>query len=201
MFCLAAPPPMNRTTLAGLLVLVGLASPAAAQSTRVFADAQCSYTLPDKDWVWLDPKAVEALGPETIALAGNADRLVFSLRVQRLKPDEQPGRKYFESYEAGLTADGRVRSVGRRHREFRGVPAYQIDVETASGNLGTILILVANERHYELYVHRRETAPTADEVRAVFGKFALAGQATGPEDDGTDEAFERGARAGAVFNN
>jgi hypothetical protein len=183
---------MKGATVAGLLVLFGLASPAAGQSSRVFPDAQCSFTLPGKDWVWLDPKA-----GDDIFFAQSAAGLIFNVRVTPATPHDTSGRGDFETFEGKMLASGAVQSLGSRRLDFNGFPSLRMGVVTAKGFHGSLRLVRANDRLYLLTVIRAGVAPTDDEEAAILKGFVITGQRPSPDDD-SDRGFLGVRRFGGV---
>jgi hypothetical protein len=188
---------MKVTTVGGLLVLFGLASPAAGQGTRVFPEAKCAYILPGKDWVWLDPKAPE----EILSARGAATGMIFNVRLSPATPDDTSGRRDFESFEAEMVASGAVKSLGSRRLEFNGFPSLRMAVVTAKGFHGSLRLVRANGQLYLLSVLRPYAAPSDDEEAEVLKRFVITGQRPSPDElnDGPEEAFLRGRRAGPLM--
>jgi hypothetical protein len=194
---------MRLVIAAGLAALVGLATPAAGQSSRSFPDAQCSLSLPGKDWVWVDAKAVRVPGGEPVAAAAGPRGLMCTLQVSPIGAADQPGRRLYERFEADLVSTGQARSSDQKHGEYRGAPSYQFDLESASGNRGTVMVVGANERLYLLQVFRSGETPSGKEADAVFRRFQFVGQTSAPDDredpDAAAEQRQRVIAAGANY--
>jgi hypothetical protein len=191
---------MKYLILASCLVF-GAASPAFAQSKRLFPGAQCSYTLPGPDWEWVGPKENPRLAAETLAVARNRAGVMFALQIDpvgRGKPD----RGTYRRFQAGLVLDGKLKAVGSRHLLIHGVPSYHIDIEGADGQRGSVRAICANDRYYTLHVTTdRGTRPTGEETAAAYQGFEFIGtpRAMVPPDDGADDedtVHELGQRAG-----
>jgi hypothetical protein len=50
---------MARLLLPSVILVLLVGVPARAQQTKELPDDKCSFTLPDDDWVWLDPSLVK----------------------------------------------------------------------------------------------------------------------------------------------
>src|SRR5262245_56089176 len=131
------------------VALCGAASAAGAQETRTFPEAECSYTLPGKDWQWLDPSTVQKPGGETIVFVHNPNGLRFTIRFHGLKQGQRTDATAFESFEWGLLQTTRMKKSGSKHISFKGVPSYQIDLTSPEGHGASFRILYANEKSYQ----------------------------------------------------
>src|SRR5262249_41639583 len=97
---------MNRRVACCFLALLGAASPASAQSrlilgekqTRVFPTEDCSFTLPDKDWEWLDSRQVPAPAVKALACAGTRSGLKFAIRCEPVKPSEVVTQRTYANF-------------------------------------------------------------------------------------------------------
>jgi hypothetical protein len=170
-----------------LPVVLAVAAAASAQGkvvlyedydTRTFPDAECSYTLPAKDWVWLDPRSIP-FGRLTmmhpVAMARNRTGFEFYLLVGRVT--EEVNSWTYPSYEAGVMSLGTLKRLGSRHLDFKGVPSYQLDVEsTGQRYAGSMRIMYANDKCYHLQVnHSSGELPKPDQTEQVFQGFDFIG--------------------------
>jgi hypothetical protein len=180
---------MNRLAPCCLAVLLATASPAAAQRTRTFPDAQCSYTLPGADWEWLNPGALPHLGGKNIAFARNRSGMSFVLMFLRLEPGEKVQSNAYESYEIGFFRSSPGKKLGSRHLSFKTVPSYQLEVQLPKGHCSAVRVLYANERFYYLQVNKAfgPLGPES-ETEPLFQGFDFLGQPRpmlSPPDDGS----------------
>src|ERR1700722_568835 len=109
----------------GLLVVWSLASSAEAQETRTFPDAQCTYTLPDKTWEWLDPQLAPKVIGKCLLLTRNQNGLVALLSFTPLEKGQKPDDRAFDQFEAGYLKDGKLKKLGGKDSTFRGIHSYQ----------------------------------------------------------------------------
>jgi hypothetical protein len=185
---------MKFANVAGLMVVCAVAVPAAGQSTRVFPDAQCSYTLPGKDWVWLAPKTDE------VALAQSTTGLLFSIHVKPATPDDESGRRDFDRFETDVVAAGAVRSRDSRRMEFNGFPSLRIEVVTDKELHGSMRLIRANDRLYQLTILHALRTPTADEETAILKRFRFTGQPAPPDEPDDDSGWvPRRVPRGVIF--
>jgi hypothetical protein len=131
------------------LILCSSSGLAADPETRTFPEADCSYTLPGKDWEWLDPKQAQRPSGTTIIHLRSTKGLRLFVRFDPLKKDEPASLESSESYEAGMIAAGHTK-LGSKRVMFKGVPSYQIEMELTFGRGASIRIMKVHGRVYEL---------------------------------------------------
>jgi hypothetical protein len=171
-----------------------------AEVTKMFPEAQCSYTLPGDDWKWADPAILQQhfTDATTLAAAFKTTGLFVALRFNRLKQDERTDPRSLESFEKGLLQSGRMtkRREGK-HLSFKGLPTYQIDVTLKNGQECSIRVFIANDKMYQLMVVSLGKLGSDEEIEPTFQGFNLTGQAQNPMRNRTpdEQAFEAGKRA------
>jgi hypothetical protein len=192
---------MHHAAIGCFAVFFGVVSPAMAQATKTFPEAECSYTLPGEGWEWLDPQLVQGPGGQTLALAKNQKGIVFTLRFDHLEANEKPNSRSYESFEVGLLESRRMTKQGGRHLTFKGIPSYQIDVGMPDGQGGSIRILYANNRFYYLQVVNA-FGPLGPETgsEAIFQGFNFTGQPRSMLPSNEDAAFRRGQEFGRAIS-
>jgi hypothetical protein len=80
--------------------------------------------------------------------------------------------KAYADFEGGLLSTIGLKKVYSRHISFKGVPGYQIDLESHDGSRGgAVRALFANDRAYCLMVLSKHRVPSAEETEAAFDKF------------------------------
>jgi hypothetical protein len=170
-----------------LPVVLAVAAAASAQGarvgsddydTRTFPDAECSYTLPARDWEWIDPRSFPYNRPTTmhpVALARNRNGHVLYLLIGHAT-ERLDSRAYLD-YEAGVMSFGQVKRLGSRHLDFKGVPSYQLDIEsTGVRYAGSMRIMYANDKCYHLQVNNSSgDLLTPEECEQVFQGFSFIG--------------------------
>jgi len=170
-----------------LPVILAVAAAASAQGTgdasddydtRTFPDAECSYSLPAKDWQWIAPNSIpfkRLTMMRPVGIARNRTGLEFYLLVGRVT--ERLDEWAYPDYEAGVMSSGTLKRLGSRHLDFKGVPSYQLDVEsTGVRYAGSMRIMYANDKCYHLQVNRSSgDLPTAEEAEQVFQGFHFIG--------------------------
>jgi hypothetical protein len=191
---------MNGRVACCFLAFLGAAWPASAQSrlilgakqTREFPTEDCSFTLPDKDWEWLDPRLVPAPAVKALACAGNRSGLRVVIRCDPVKPSEVVTQRTYANFAAGILKSGRWKKLGAKHLSFQGVPSYRLDLQsTQDGSGHRLLIVYSNNRAYVLQVinTRGSVGWEADEILDNFAFTAPPRPMLQPydEDDDSDE--------------
>jgi hypothetical protein len=191
--------PMKSKAVWVLLALFGVACPASAQGsrlilgpkeTREFPDVECSFTLPDKAWEWLDPKLAPVPAVRTIAFARNRTGLKVMLRCDPVKPIEFVGQRTYANFTAGMLKSGRWKKLGAKHLVFKGVPSYRLDLQSIQERYGyTLLIAYSNNRAYILQVINAQ-GPVGPEADTIFENFAFTSPPKPmlqPHDDNDDQ--------------
>ncbi|HJZ93252.1 MAG TPA: hypothetical protein VKE40_20420 [Gemmataceae bacterium] len=152
---------MNNRVACCFLALLGITWPASAQNrlilgekqTREFPTEDCSFTLPDKDWEWLDPRLVPGPPVKALACAGNWSGLKVVIRCDPIKPSEVVTQRTYANFAADMTRSGKWKKLGAKHVSFQGVPSYRLDLESArDGSCHRLLIAYSNNRAYVLQV-------------------------------------------------
>ena len=175
---------MNRNSRIAVLVFLTTATTATAQGTRIligapptrtFPDAECSYTLPEKDWEWIEPRPTRHGKDVPIAVARNHRGFVFQLLVSPLTQPPRSG--WYQSFEDGFLSSGKWRKVDSKYFDFKGVPSYQFIVESMTDSFaGSIRVMLANDKSYELQLLKGSgRVPTEAESEAVFDEFNFIG--------------------------
>lgn len=182
-----------------LLVLVGVAGPAAGQ-TRMFLGAECTFTLPGKDWEWV---AAPAGDPAALAAARSYNGQTLTLRCQPLGPDDLPGRAAYARFEEELLAAGGLDKLDAKRLTFKDAPAYQVDVHSAAAGRATrVRAVYANQRRYELHVGNPGDSVGSD-AEAVFRGFEFRGPprtAEPPDDDDLPGTPRKAGRRRGVWS-
>jgi hypothetical protein len=190
---------MNFKFLVCFLPLLSLAAPVAAE-TRTFPDAECAYTLPNKDWEWLDPDLRQLDWGKTLVFARNQWGVLFTLRVRSLTPLDVLSSHSYEDFEKDMLSDGKLTKMAGKHVLFNGVPSYQFDVHSTSGvQFRRIRIMYANDRFYYLQVSSDAALDADPDVQLAILKFEFTGspRAMLPTGDPKeDEKEAKGERAG-----
>jgi hypothetical protein len=188
---------MNFKFLGSVLPLFALEAPVAAE-TRTFPDAECAYTLPNKDWEWLDPSLRQLDWGKTLVFARNQRGVLFTLRVRSLTPLDVLSSHSYEDFEKDMLSDGKLTRMAGKHVLFNGIPSYQFDVHSTSGvQFRRIRIMYANDRFYYLQVSSDAALDADPDVQLAILKFELTGTAramlpTGdPKGDGKEAKEER----------
>src|SRR5262245_61040626 len=166
---------MYRLALVLLLAVAGIAVPEPAIG-RSFPEANCGFSLPDKDWEWLDPKKAPSSNSNTLAFARNRTGVTFWLKVYPIAAGTAVGPGSYENWERQNAGKKNWMTVSSKHFEFKGVPAYQIDFRTTDTKAsGRFVIVYADNRRYVLGLQTShgEVGPDAD---TVFDKFAFLNQ-------------------------
>lgn len=187
---------MNRAIVGGFLALLVLVPSVHAQQTKTFDEAKCTYTLPGEDWDWLDPQLVPSPSGKTLALARNQKGIAFTLRSHEVKASEKPSARAYESFEKGLLESSGLKKLGGKHLTFKGIPSYQIDVQTSTGAGSSIRVFYANNLFYYLQVANAAGPLDPADADPVFQGFSFVGQPQAMVASGDDSAFERGREAG-----
>ena len=165
---------MRFITTRCIFVAAAVATPAWAE-TRTFPEAVCSYTLPNKDWQWIEPSSEEMAGGKTLAQARNQRGLVFTLRSRPVALLEKPNSNSYARFEAELLDEAKLTRTGSKYLTFNGVPSYQFDaLGTKAPQAHRIRILYANDRLYFLRVSNSQGAIESDpDSDLAFLKFAF----------------------------
>jgi hypothetical protein len=179
------------------IILFGFAIPAAAE-TRTFPEAECAYTLPNKDWEWLDPQLRELNWGKTLVFARNQKGVLFTLRVREVSRFEMLTSRSYADFEKDMLSDGKLTKISGKHLLFNGVPSYQFEVHSASGvQFRRIRIMYANDRFYFLQVSRDGGLDVDPDTELAILKFEFTGKPRpmlpthDPKDDEKDAKCER----------
>jgi len=171
-----------------------------AEVTKMFPEAQCSYTLPGDDWKWADPAILQQhfADATTLAVAFKPTGLFVALRFNPPKPGEKTDSRRLEGFEAGLLQSGRMtkRREGK-HLSFKGLPAYQIDVTLKNGQECSIRVFIANDKMYQLMVISLGKLGSDEEIEPTFQGFNFTGQVQTPMPNRTldEQAIEDGKKS------
>jgi hypothetical protein len=128
-------------------LLVALAGPAAAgpqEDVLTFPVSQCRYTLPGKDWTWIDHTSF----PKAICAARNGDDLVFVLSVIPWPAGPVIDEKFAAEYDR--TADPSVTKRDGRIATLKGLPCYESEWLASGKRTGVIRVVIANGYFYKL---------------------------------------------------
>jgi len=183
---------MNARFLICFLPLLVHANPAAAD-TRSFPDAECAYTLPNKDWEWLDPSLRQLDWGKTLVFAGSQRGVLFTLRVRSLTPLDVLSSHSCEDFEKDMLSDSKLTKMAGKHVLFNGIPSYQFDVHSTSGvQFRRIRIMYANDQFYYLQVSSDASLDSDPDVQLAILKFEFTGtpRAILPTNDPRDEERE-----------
>jgi len=180
---------MKPRVACSVLVVLAFGVPAAAD-TRTFPEAECAYTLPNKDWEWLDPQQREVNWGKTLVFARNQRGVLFTLRFREVSRFEILTSRSYADFEKEMLSDGKLTKVSSKHVLFNGVPSYQFEVHSSSGvQFRRIRIMYANDRFYYLQVSRDGALETDPDVNVAILKFEFTGtprpmiMAPEPEDE------------------
>jgi hypothetical protein len=156
---------------------------------RTFPDAGCAFSLPDREWEWLDPARAPSPA-NTLAFARNRSGLAFVLQIKSVKPGERVTARSYKQIEEEVVPRENRRKLGSRHLIFKGVPSYQFDMERRDdGNWSRALLSFSDNRLYVLNV-QSSRGPVPDEADALFERFKFLDTPRPmlPPHDGDDEA-------------
>jgi len=193
---------MNTRFLTCFLPLLSLGNLAAAD-TRTFPDAECAYTLPNKDWEWLDPNLRQLDWGKTLVFARNQRGVLFTLRVRSLTPLDVLSSHSYEDFEKDMLSDGKLTKMAGKHVLFNGIPSYQFDIHSTSGvQFRRIRIMYANDRFYYLQASSDTALEVEPDVQLAILKFEFTGTPramplTEASKDGEKEA-EEGKGGGGI---
>jgi hypothetical protein len=166
---------MNFKYLVCVLPLFALGAPVAAE-TRTFSDAECAYTLPNKDWEWLDPSLRQLDWGKTLVFARNQRGVLFTLRVRSLTPLDVLSSHSYEDFEKDMLSDGKLTKMAGKQVLFNGIPSYQFDVHSTTGvQFRRIRIIYANDRFYYLQVSSDTSLDAEPDVQLALLKFEFTG--------------------------
>jgi hypothetical protein len=158
------------------LLLLGAVAPALGQETQTLADLQCTYTLPELGWEFVDPKLAQNKGADVVILAKNQRGLVFTLMCTPLARGEKPTPRSFESFESGFLKSGKLKKLSGKRITFKSQPSYQIDAQLP-GDMGcSVRLIYANHKLYVLQVINAAGALDAKEAESVFQGFNFTNQ-------------------------
>jgi len=191
--CWAAVPVRSWAKCLPMLFVV--VSMAAAQETKALPDEECSYTLPGRDWEWLDPNLAPN-GLRTVLPAKSSSGLGIRVGVQPVTADWKPTPRTYESFEAGMLKSTSLIKTGAKRLTFKDVPSYQIDAALPGGEGTSTRIFFANDKLYCLQVSNSFGPLSEGDAETLFQGFNFVGTPRPipiPED--TDDAFELGRRA------
>jgi hypothetical protein len=157
----------------GWVLALPLFAVAESAVERSFPEANCGFTLPGKDWEWLDPKKAPTAGTAAIAYARNRTGVTFWLKVYPIAAGTAVGPGSYENWERQNAGKYNWTPVSSKHFEFKGVPAYQVDYRhTDNKSSGRFVIVFADNRKYVLGMQTSH-AGAGPEADAVFDKFAF----------------------------
>ena len=110
-----------------------------------------------------------------VALARSRNGLLLYLLIGHVT-ERLDSRAYLD-YEAVVMSFGQVKRLGSRHLDFKGVPSYQLDVEsTGVRYAGSMRIMYANDKCYHLQVNNSSgDLLTPEECEQVFQGFSFIG--------------------------
>jgi hypothetical protein len=171
---------LNSKAVCCFLAFAWATSSVAAQDTRTFPEAQCSYKLPGNDWEWLDSLnaqvAQKGMG-QSIVFAGTKKGVVINIRFDPLKPDEKPTSRWYESFEVGFFKKTKAKKLSANQLTFKGVPSYQWDLVMPTGQASSVRALYANNKFYELnIVSASGPWPTGVDLESIFQGFNFTNQ-------------------------
>jgi len=172
-----------------VLVLAVIGGPVAAD-TRTFPEAECAYTLPNKDWEWLDPKLRDLSWSKTLVFARNQRGVLFTLRVREVGPFETLTSHSYADFEKEMLSDEKLTRLSGKHLLFNGIPSYQFEVHSTSGvQFRRIRIMYASDRFYYLQVSRDGDLEADPDVNLAILKFEFTGKPRPmiPEHDPKDD--------------
>jgi len=150
----------------------------------------CSFTLPGKDWEWLDPKMAPAPAVRVLAFVRNHTGMKVVLRCDPVKPSEIVGRRTYSNFANCIIKTGQWKRLGAKHLSFQGVPSYRLDLQSTRDGYGhSLLIAFSNNRAYILQVidSRGPVGPDADAIFANFAFTAPPKPMLPPHDDDDDQ--------------
>jgi hypothetical protein len=162
---------MFRLTV-GCVLTVPLFAVAGPDLGRSFPDVNCAFSLPGKDWEWLDPAKAPASNYRPVAFARSRSGAKFWLKVRPMAAGEAVGPDSYENLERSLISKSHTWTrVGSKHITFKGVPAFQIDFQLKESKAcGRFVFLFADNRSYMLAVQTpgAELGPEADTILDRF---------------------------------
>jgi hypothetical protein len=91
---------------------------------RSFPEANCAFSLPGKDWEWLDPAKAPPSNYRPLAYARSRAGVSFWLKIHPIAAGEAVGPDSYENLERRLTSKSRTWiRLDSKHITFKGVPA------------------------------------------------------------------------------
>jgi hypothetical protein len=185
------------------IVLCGIATTAHAQETKTFSEAECSYTLPEKEWIWADPKKVGDGKADVLVFAGTKSGFGFYCSFKPVLLGQRTDAKGLESFEGALIQELKCKKLGGRHFAFRGIPCYQVDVQVEGAQKSSLRIMCANHKFYQLYATNAYGKLEPEEAEKIFEGFRFLGKPESPDEHvltPTELAYEQGKASAPLIN-
>lgn len=137
---------------------------------RPFPEAGCAFSLPDREWEWLDP--AQAPSPRnTVAFARNRSGLAFVLQVTSVKPGERVTARSYKQIEEAVVPRENRRTLESRHLTFKGVPSYTFDTERRDDRHWSRAILAFSDKRLYVLNVQSSRGPVPDEADTLFERF------------------------------
>jgi hypothetical protein len=185
---------MRLQRLAALLlsILAGHGTVSAGESSKTFPDYRCKYTLPGKDWTWVDLES----GSVLTCKARNRDGLLLSLAVKHAIAGEVIDARYAERYDEELAADGRRKKRAGRVTTFRGLPCYESEWLVNGGNSAAHRVVIADGWRYHLMlVGKGDPVERRRDFEAIMNGFEFTSPPVPPAPKKTTDPHDNKNRA------
>jgi hypothetical protein len=117
--------------------------------TREFPSQKCRYTLPGKEWKWMDQPL-----PDSIFMATSKAGLVITFRCDRVEDWKSLDRSTVADFEQAMnrSTEGRLKKRGGRFIIFLGLSCYQFEGVYADGRTIASRLILANGLAYHIMV-------------------------------------------------
>jgi hypothetical protein len=129
-----------------LMALAAHVAASAPEAVKTFPNYQCRYSLPGKDWTWVDSKSV----PDAICVAQNRTGLDVILSVVPVPAGTVIDAKFAGGFDEAMASGGPVKKRGGRLTTFRGLPCYESEWLIRGTNTAAIRVVIANGRAYQV---------------------------------------------------
>jgi hypothetical protein len=129
-----------------LAVLTGPVVASAADPVKTFPVSKCRYTLPGKDWSWVEPVPAA----EFLCVAESRDGLTLMLMVLHAPTGSVVDADVSAGFDEGFAAAAGARKRGGRFSTFKGLPCYESEWVLKGQCTLASRVVIANGFAYQL---------------------------------------------------
>jgi hypothetical protein len=163
-----------------LAILVSPLTASARDPVKTFPVSQCRYTLPGKDWSWVQPVPRDV---QAICVARNEDGLVVMLTVLHAPAGMVIDAGFVDAFDpTAHGVQGTVRKRGERFMTFKGLPCYECELLVHEQMTTVIRVVIANGFAYQLQlIGNADPVEKRPDFEAIMNGFEFTAPPVPPD--------------------